>query len=346
MQRQDAFVAARRADWEELDRLLRDGQGFARLRPEDIARATAIYRAVCADLMRARAAGYGPDVVLLLDGLAARGHGALYRAEGYRAGAIWDLVARDFPRTLRRQARFCALAAALFTLPALLGFFGARSSRAFALGVLPEATAAAMEESYAKGFNQGRGEGQDAAMAGFYVFNNIGIAFRCFATGVLLGLGSIFFLVYNGLVTGAVAGVVVGAGHGGNFSAFVCTHGVFELTAVVIAGAAGMVMGYALVDTGGQSRWRSLRARAPDLATMVLGAAAMLAVAAALEAFWSPSALPAVVKRLTATVLAGLLAFYFLYAGRGRDVRARAAAEAAGPAPGAAAPAARSGSAP
>ncbi len=73
-------------------------------------------------------------------------------------------------------------------------------------------------------------------MTGFYVYNNIGIAFRCFATGVLFGLGSVFFLVYNGLMIGAVAGLVTAAGHGKNLLTFTCTHGAFELTAIVISG--------------------------------------------------------------------------------------------------------------
>jgi uncharacterized membrane protein SpoIIM required for sporulation len=318
MQQQDSFVAARREDWDELDRLLAGDRGLRSLPGDGIARAAALYRAVCADLMRARSAGYAPDLLSLLDGLAARGHNALYSAGGYRLAAVWDFLAREFPRTLRRYWRFFGLAAVLFVLPGLVGYAGARSSRSFAVGILPAEMAEEMEKAYAEGFGAGRGEGVDTGMAGFYVYNNVGIAFRCFATGVLLGLGSIFFLVYNGLVSGAVAGVVAAAGHGGNLFTFVCGHSVFELTAVIVAGAAGMVMGHALVDTGGLSRWRSLRRRAPDLAVLVLGAAVMLLVAAGIEAFWSPSSVPGVVKRVVAGVLAVLLGVYFTCAGRSR----------------------------
>jgi uncharacterized membrane protein SpoIIM required for sporulation len=315
MQRQDDFVAERRRDWDELDRLLGERKGLHRMAPGSIRQAAALYRAVCADLMRARAAGYGGDVVALLDGLAARGHNALYSAPPYRFGAIWELVARDFPRTLRRHGRFVLVAAALFVLPGVLGYVGASRSRPFALSVLPEAMAEQMEKSYAEGFS-GRGEGADTAMAGFYVYNNVGIAFRCFATGVLLGLGSVFFLVYNGLVMGVVTGLVGGAGHGRNLFTFICGHGPFELTAIVISGAAGMVMGYALVATGGLTRWASLRERGRDLAVLVLGAALMLLVAALVEGFWSPSAVAAPVKWAAGGVAAVLVGLYFARAGR------------------------------
>src|SRR5262249_39672962 len=153
----------------------------------------------------------------------------------------------------------------------------------------------------------------------FYVYNNVGIAFQCFATGVLFGLGSVFYLIYNGLVMGTVVGWVAHQGHGTNILTFVCGHSTFELTAIVIAGAAGLQMGYALVATGGLTRWGSLRAQAREIAVLVLGAAGMLLCAAAIEGFWSPSSVPKQVKWAAAGGLALLVTLYFLLAGRRRD---------------------------
>jgi len=322
MQTQDEFVAARQRDWTELEQLLAAGNGFRKLPPTSIARAAAIYRAVSSDLMRAEAAGYSPDVIALLDGLAARAHNTLYSAPPYRLRAVWELVAADFPRTLRRYSRFFALAVALFVLPGALGFVGALRSRAFALSLLSPDGVEQMEKAYAEGFGKGREAGVNTAMTGFYVYNNVGIAFRCFATGVLFGLGSLFFLVYNGLTIGAVAGLVTAAGHGRNLLTFTCTHGAFELTAIVISATAGMVMGYALVDTGGRTRFGSLRARARDIATLVMGAALMLLVAAGIEGFWSPSGVRAQVKWGAAIGAYLLVICYLTFAGRG-GARAR-----------------------
>jgi uncharacterized membrane protein SpoIIM required for sporulation len=325
MKPQDEFVAARRQDWTELEQLLGPGRSFRKLPPASIARAAAIYRAVSADLMRAEAAGYSPDVIALLDGLAARAHNTQYRAPPDRLRAVWELIAGDFPRTLRRHARFFALGIALFVLPGVVGFTGALRSRAFALRILPPEMVDMMEQSYAKGFSEGREAGTNTAMAGFYVNHNIGIAFQCFATGVLFGLGSMFFLVYNGLTIGAVAGLVTAAGHWRNLLTFTCTHGAFELTAIVISGAAGMVMGYALVDTGGRTRFGSLRARGRDIVNLVMGAALMLAVAAMIEGFWSPSGLPERVKWGGAIVAYLLVICYLSLAGRGAPARSHEA---------------------
>jgi uncharacterized membrane protein SpoIIM required for sporulation len=303
---QDEFVARRRASWQELEQLLRLGKELHRSSPTDISRTASLYRSVCADLMRARSS-YGPELVRYLDGLAARAHNLLYGTRAYRLGGLWQILARDFPRTLRKRWRFFALASALFYLPFVFGIFGTLASAEFAETILPSQMLASMESMYEQGFDSGRDVHMDSAMAGFYVFNNVGIAFRCFATGILFGLGSLFFSIYNGLVIGVVLGWVIRAGHGLNIGTFICGHGVFELTAIVISAAAGLQMGWALVDTGGLTRLGSLRAQAKELAHLIVGAAAMLVIAAGLEGYWSPSSMPPPVKWAAAGVFALLV---------------------------------------
>src|SRR6185369_15410403 len=95
-------------------------------------------------------------------------------------------------------------------------------------------------------------------------------------------------------------------------------HSAFELSAIVISGMAGMVMGYALVETDGLTRWASVRRRARDLATLVLGAAFLLLIAALIEGFWSPSSVPAPVKWGVGVMNCVLVGLYFTRAGRAR----------------------------
>jgi uncharacterized membrane protein SpoIIM required for sporulation len=313
---EDDFVAARRGDWDALALLLGRKRALHRLRPSEIARAAALYRALCADLMRAEAARYGRELTTFLDALAARAHNALYAAPPYRWHMAVALVTRDFPRTLRRRARFLVVAALLFLVPAAIGAIGGARSPEFAAQVLSEQTLVEMENAYAKGFDSGRDAGSDTNMAGFYVWNNVGIAFRCFATGILFGLGSLFFLLYNGLTIGTVFGAVARAGHARNILTFCAGHAPLELTAIVIAGAAGLQMGFALIDTGGRTRLGSLRAQGREIAQLVIGAALMLGIAALVEGFWSPSSAPAPVKWAVAGVNAIAVTAYFVLVGR------------------------------
>ena len=93
-------------------------------------------------------------------------------------------------------------------------------------------------------------------MFGFYIRNNIGVAFQCFAGGLFAGLGTLFFLAYNGAFSGAIAGYLTERGLSSTFYSFVATHSAFELTAIVLSGAAGLRIGHALLAPGRRPRRR------------------------------------------------------------------------------------------
>lgn len=311
---QDQFIAARRRDWEELDQLIsrpgnRDGAEISRL--------SALYRSVCNDLAHAEASRYTPDMMAYLNSVAGRTHNILY---GPRPAQLWGafrLVLVEFPVALRRNWKLFALACLLFLVPYTVGLFGALTSRAFTENVLPLPMIEQMEQAYSESLSRGRSESVDTAMAGFYVFNNVGIAFKCFATGLVFGLGSIYTLVYNGLIIGTTTGAVMGAGYGENIWTFMCGHGPFEIIAIFISGGAGLQMGYSLVATGGLTRFGSLRRNARDIVAQVVGAAVMLLIAAGLEAFWSPSAAPHPVKWAVGAFNLLLVVGFLTFAGRG-----------------------------
>lgn len=314
---QDAFVARRRVHWQQLDDLLTQSKVLHRLPPDLIASVGRLYRIVCADLMRARGAGYGQELVAYLDVLGARAHNRLYRASPYQLRKILDLLARDFPRTLRESWRFMATASALFLIPFFVALFATLANPDLAAEVMPRGQLDMLAQAYSEGFGQGRSESEDAFMAGHYVYNNVGISFRVFATGIFFGLGSVFYLVFNGITIGATLGYVSAMGAGRNILTFVMGHGAFELTAIVIAGAAGLRMGYSLVRTHGRTRLGSLRREGPAVARLALGAAVMLGIAALIEGFWSPSSIADEIKWATASALwLGVIA-YFVFAGRG-----------------------------
>jgi len=310
---QDQFVRARQHDWSELDSIIGQGDGIHKQAGSMISRTAALYRSLCNDLVRAETARYSPDLMSFLHGLAGRSHNVLYGSTSLRGSGILKFVLSEFPIALRKNWRFFALSTALFMIPYLVGLVGTLTTDGFAERVLPTSMLEGMADMYSHSIS-GRGEGTDAAMAGFYVYNNVGIAFRCFSTGILFGLGSIFFLISNGLTIGTVTGYVMAAGHGRNIWTFMCGHGPWEITAIFVAGGAGLQMGYSLVSTGGLTRFGSLRRQAKDIIAQVLGAAVMLCIAALIEGFWSPSGIPAEVKWAFAAVQL-VIVFCFLTLG-------------------------------
>jgi uncharacterized membrane protein SpoIIM required for sporulation len=325
--KESAFVARRRAEWDELDALVHAAQtkGEKKLLPAEIARLPALYRDVAADLARAQAARYGAPLLEYLEGLTASAHAVLYgkpsRAlasrlaePGYERRASSAFYA--FPRAVRRRWRAVALAAALFFVPLAAGLLAARIDPAFAFRVAPRAMLEPLTEAYAKGFSDGRSAGQSTLMTGFYVNNNVGIALRCFALGIFGGLGSALYLVHNGLSIGAILGYVSSQGAGANILTFVVGHSAFELGAIVLAGAAGLSIGWSLVAPGDQTRAASLQAASRDVVLIVFGAAVMLVVAAGIEGFWSASSVPPEIKRSVGAALALLVLAYLGLAGR------------------------------
>jgi uncharacterized membrane protein SpoIIM required for sporulation len=163
----------------------------------------------------------------------------------------------------------------------------------------------------------------DWVMFGFYIRNNIGIAFQCFAGGLLAGVGSLFFLAFNGAFAGAIGGYLTQRGLGSTFYSFVVTHSAFELTAIVLAGAAGLRLGHALLAPGRLTRLQSLVLASRESIVIVYGLTVMLLIAAAIEAFWSSARwIPLPVKYGVAATCWIAVLTYLLRQGRGADADA------------------------
>lgn len=157
----------------------------------------------------------------------------------------------------------------------------------------------------------------DFAMFGFYVMNNVGIAFRTFALGLVVGVGSLFILVFNGLMIGAAAGHLTTLGYGETFWPFVSGHAALELTAIAVSGAAGLLLAAALLAPGQRRRRDALRENALEAVKLVAGALAMLVLAALIEAFWSGATVTdPLIKYLVGAIWWVLLILYFAFAGR------------------------------
>jgi len=317
---ESAFAEHRQRDWTELESIAARASNLRKLGPQEIARVAPLYRDVCADLARAQAARYSAPLVAYLQGLTATGHAILYGARARRSGSSRALVnaIEAFPRAVRRHKWPVLLATALFFVPFAAGVVATLANPELAFRVVPESMLRPLTEAYARGFSEGRAAGLDAVMAGFYVNNNIGIALRCFALGILGGVGSAFYLVQNGLSIGMILGYVASQGAGDNIVTFIVGHGSLELGAIVLAGGAGLAMGWSIVAPGEKTRVASLQAVAKDVVVIVFGAAVMLAMAAAIEAFWSGSPVPAIVKRGVGVAMFVSVLAYMIFVGRGR----------------------------
>lgn len=283
MSERDAFVAERGGSWRELEGML----GRDRLDAAGWSDLSRRYRSICADLSRVESEVWGEDVRRYLDGLAGRAHNLLYGSrQGVKLQPV-QLLARDIPQEVRRRWRVVLLAAALFWLPGLFLGIASWMDPMHAHVVMSPQDLASMEEMHSAP-RKVRGADTDAGMVGFYLAHNGGIALRCFVTGALFGLGSVYYLVLNGMHLGAVFGYLSARGLGGNLLFWVSGHGPWELMGIVLAGAAGLLLGSALIDTRGLRRVDSLRRAGPRVLRVAAAAVWMILVAALIEGLWSP----------------------------------------------------------
>jgi uncharacterized membrane protein SpoIIM required for sporulation len=308
------------ARWAEYERLVeRVRKGKAGREAEELPRR---FRELCLDLALAESRLYGARVTERLNELVIRGYEIIYRPR--RGG--WEnfvhFVAVRFPQAVRRDWRLFWLCNVVFWIPFLVVMWSGPHDIRWIQSVLGADGMAAMERMYG-----GREEqishlreeyGSNFMMFCFYIYNNVAIDFRIFAGGILAGMGTLFFLLFNGVYLGAAAGYVNHTCNPESFWTFVSGHSSFELLGMVVSGMAGMRLGLAILRPGRLPRVRALVAAGKDALPLIYGAALLTTLAAVVEGFWSAQLLPSSVK-YAAGALGWLLHIaYFTMAGKER----------------------------
>jgi uncharacterized membrane protein SpoIIM required for sporulation len=283
---------------------------------------SAEYRQICQHLALAQVRGYSNHLIEPLQQLTMRGHQQLYRHRSQFAAQLLSFLLADFPRLVRAEWRLVALAGLLFFGSLIVMGLLVYAYPDLIYSVVSPSQVGEMESMYdpaARRIGQAaeRASSTDWLMFGYYIMHNIGIAFQTFASGLLFGLGSLFFLFFNGLMIGAIAGHLTDVGLGGTFWPFVVGHGAFELTAIALAGAAGLKLGWALLAPGPLRRGEALRVAAKTSVGLIGGVMLFLLIAAFIEAYWSSMSWPQpTTKYLVGAALWALVAAYLIFAGR------------------------------
>ena len=319
--KQSQFESRHQSDWHVFAQQLQALER-GKSKPQHVDEFAGRYRHLCQHLALAEARGYSSLLVEQLQQLVMRGHQQLYRHRSPLGANLIRFVLGGFAQLVRREWRSL--------LTASLLFYGSLLGMSVLVYLFPELVYSVvdpeqvnqMEAMYDRDASRlgrfgERDSGDDWVMFGYYIMNNIGIAFQTFASGLLFGLGSLFFLIFNGLMIGAIAGHLSQIGYGETFWSFVIGHGAFELNAIVLAGAAGLMLGWSLLAPGQHSRGEALRLAAQKAIALLTGAALFLLIAAFIEAYWSSMTYStALVKYAVGAVLWLLVLVYLLLVGR------------------------------
>lgn len=292
--KQSEFVKQRRAFWDEFLLVLQDSEAA---KNTDLPK---MFRQLSHDLAIAKSRHYSPTIINQLNDLLLQGQQKLYRPSNRFFTPLWHFFKVDFPAQLIAQRKYIIWAHFLFYGVALVSMLITQFEPSFVRNVMPNSAVVNIEEMYdpsSEHYARERASDGDFEMFGYYILNNISIAFQCFVGGVLLGFGALYFLLFNALFLGAVSGHIVNVGYSETFFSFVVTHGAFELTAIVLSAAAGGIIGVHLINPGRLSRVAALRLAAQKAYPIIFGAFLFLVIAAFVEAFWSSSrTIPVLVK--------------------------------------------------
>ena len=284
----DEFVSDRSPTWIELDELLERARGRpSRLGADGVRRLGACYRASAADLAHARRRFPGDSVVTRLERLVQRGRQSVYNAPSSRT-SVWEFFSTGYWRRVRERKLVLAISFLCLAVPTLLGGYWAWRDPGPASGLVPSQYQS-VTEPREPGQSLGASVDEESALASRIFTNNIVVTFYAFSGGLLFGIGTLYVLLQNGLLLGVVAGLAIGSGNGQVFFELVTAHGVLELSCIVVSGAAGLRLGWAIIDPGTRPRGEALRQEARAAIEMVLGTAPWLVVAGLVEGFLTPA---------------------------------------------------------
>jgi len=312
----DRFISQRKNAWQRLEDLLRllDHSSLRRLGREEVRELGRIYRRTASDLAIARAESRDPRLVNYLNSLVIRAHGRIYRADAQGGKRIRRYFTRELPQTFRRTWRYTFVSFSVFFIFATLSFVGTKYDPEFSelVGVNPAFRELYIETKthWWESLNKANQTGASMIMT-----NNIQVTIYTFAFGAIFGVGTLFYLAFNGANIASVLALTYKAGFGNDLVTFMVAHGVIELSCIFIAGGAGLLIGSAMIMPGNLTRGDALRTRGMEAVRLMLGVALLLVVAGIIEGFISPAPIDARIKYSIAAITGLALYSYLLFVG-------------------------------
>lgn len=287
----DRYIARNEPTWARLEELTGRARTSAkRLEPAEVAELVQLYQRTSAHLSYARSYLREPTLISRLTRAVAAANGLIYTRRARSMRSVGRFFTLTFPGAVYHRRRFVLVASLVFFVPALV------------LGVWLSADPAALERSAPRTARQEYVEERfeqyysDQSPVAFFTgvtTNNIRVSFLAYAAGAVSGgLGAVALLGINGAPLGIIGAWMVAEGDLPRFLGFIVPHGALELTAIVIAGGAGMATGWAAIAPGDRTRPDALRDEGQRSITVILGLMSMFLLAGIVEGFITGRGLP------------------------------------------------------
>lgn len=305
------FIKEHKSDWSELEQLLDQmHKNKSGLHAGHIDRFTELYKAVSAQLAALQTYRSGDETAVYLNHLVARAHNAMYEENNKSSRQLRNFFLAYSPSLIGARRLFVIFAMLLFLLGGLAGYLAVWSNPLNLTLIVPGQIAEGIDPAKTE---LPREHLQSPLISTEIMTNNIRVAVLAFISGVTLGFGTVYLMVMNGLLLGALAAVFMQSGKSYVFWAYILPHGMIELTAIFIAGGAGLYMGYRFFVPGPYSRKRMFLESAKESAQLLLGTIPLFVIAGIIEGYITPSTLSLEAKYSVAGATLLLLVVYYGY---------------------------------
>jgi uncharacterized membrane protein SpoIIM required for sporulation len=312
-----AFVRKNRPQWQRLEMMLgliesRGPRGTTRPFLREL---SALYRATTGDLAYAQTHYQGTTLLLFLHQLAARAHNQIYRPHRLSSRVMGNFIRNEIPLAVRDHLPSVTWSAIIFMMGIALGLSAVQFDERVASVVLPSSMLNSIYSGHM--WTGGIFSIVPAPVASTFLFtSNITVALLAFAGGLSFGLLTAWILFQNGFMLGVVFKLCAEYGLLASVLEFIAGHGVLEISAIIIAGGGGFVLANALLHPGSFSRGDALALKGRSAVRMALASVPALVIAGSIEAFISPSQLPAWFKVVLGLTLGAVLWLYLLFTGK------------------------------
>lgn len=331
------FVEQRRPKWSALEALLdtAEREGLAKLSLDDARALSRLYRSASSDLLWVRARAGAADLSGYLNDLVGRAYALTYPGKRVRLGDMGRFLAFGFPDVMTREWRMFVAAFLLFWAGFGFGWIGMMFDPEAAPYLVPaqHLELDPVERQKNEAENKGATAGEQAMFTSFLFTHNIQVAFFAFALGLTAGLGTAILMFLNGVMLGSLAWVYASKSMAGWFWAWILPHGIPEITAIVIAGAAGFVLSRAIVAPKGLSRRAALKREGRTALQLLLGTLALFVLAGFIEGTISQIHPPrlSVAFKITFALVIGSGVYGYLWSGALRQALSGSPARPAAP---------------
>ena len=314
------WIALRQPNWSRLEALAQQAEsaGLKRFTAADLREFGLLYRQAAADLSSVRTDRGARTLEAYLNQLVARAHNFVYSGRQFSPRTIWRFMAYEYPRLFRRLLPYTATAFLLCIAAGLVGMIITFVRPDFIHAMLGPKMIDTIEhhKMWTDSILGSEPQNSSAIMT-----NNISVCFMTYIAGMVAGLGTIFFLIFNGFQIGVILTTCFQHGMGLSLTSFMAAHGALELPSIFIAGGAGLRLAGGMLFPGYLSRRASFARGGAESIRLLAGTVPLLVIAGTLEAFLSPQRVPAALKFSVSAVLFTGLVLWLSEGWRRRLVR-------------------------